>query len=30
MEQYGSATAEMHVSISFNNGMVVALPPEEE
>ena len=30
MERYGIATAEMHVSISFNDGVIVTLPPEEE
>ena len=29
MEPYGIATAEMHVSVSFDDGVIVALPPEE-
>ena len=27
MERYVIATAEMHVSVSFNDGVIVSLPP---
>ena len=29
MERYGIATAEMHVSVSFDDGVRVAFSPEE-